>query len=72
MNYNRMESDLKFADIEQLGNQNPNLSFINVSGMESAAIANEIGRGTALWKYCLLLVLLFLGIETALLLFWKR
>ena len=71
MNYNRSESDLNFADAEQFKAQNPNLSVINVSGMESAAIAKEVGRGTALWKYCLVLVLLFLAFETGLLLWWK-
>jgi hypothetical protein len=71
MNYNRSESELAFADLEQIKNQNPNLSVINVAGMESAAIANEVGRGTDLWKYCLLLVLLFLALETALLRWWK-
>ena len=71
MNYNRSESDLDFSDAEQMKAQNPNLSVINVSGMESAAIAKEVGRGTALWKYCLLMVLLFLAFETGLLLWWK-
>jgi hypothetical protein len=71
MNYNRSESELAFADLEQIKSQIPNLSVINVAGMESITIASEVGRGTALWKYCLLLVLLFLALETALLRWWK-
>jgi hypothetical protein len=67
MNYNRSESELAFADLEQIKSQIPNLSVINVAGIESATIDSEVGRGTALWKYCLLLVLLFLALETALL-----
>jgi hypothetical protein len=72
LNYDRKESILDYTSKEALLQSNPNLTIINTTGMEAVAISKNLARGTPLWKYCLMLALLFLGVETALLVFWKK
>ncbi len=72
LNYDRKESILDYTSKETLLQSNPNLAIINTAGMEAVSISKDLARGTPLWKYCLLLALLFLGVETALLVFWKK
>lgn len=72
LNYDRKESILDYTSKEALLQSNPNLAIINTAGMQAVSISKDLARGTPLWKYCLLLALLFLGVETALLVFWKK
>jgi hypothetical protein len=73
LNFDRKESDMKFQNASQLKEQYPqgNVNVVNGANAEVASVVKELDRGTALWKWCLLLTLLFLGIEIALLRFWK-
>jgi len=73
LNFNRKESDMKFQNAEQLKNQytQANVKVVNGANAEVATVVKELDRGTALWKWCLVLTLIFLGIEIALLRFWK-
>lgn len=76
-NYNRSESDLKFLNTEELRNEAARfkLNFINIPEGNQEAVAgkfSEVNQGTRLWKYCIMLALLFLAIEIALLKFWKQ
>lgn len=73
LNYNRRESDLRFDNAEALKQMYnyPNVKIADGSKTEVAAIAQQLNTGTALWKWCLLLALLFLAAETALIRFWK-
>jgi hypothetical protein len=76
-NFNRDESDLKFFNIGELRQQAAkfNLSFINIPDGNPESIAanfSEINQGVRLWKYCIMLALLFLAFEIALLKFWKQ
>lgn len=74
LNFDRRESDLKFSAASDLKSKYPqgNVNIVNGANVEVAALVKELDRGIALWKWCLVLALLFLGIEIALLRFWKR
>ena len=73
LNFDRKESDLKFTDAAELKAKYnlPNVNVVNGANIEVAALVKELDRGTPLWKWCLMLTLLFLAIEVALLRFWK-
>lgn len=73
LNYNRKESDLNFATDQELKNAfaNFNFSLINNTDRNLSSMINEIQLGVVLWKYCIIFVLIFMGIETLLLKFWK-
>lgn len=68
LNYSRAESDLQFEDVSVLSGK---FDVISATGSEAAVLAQELGRGVALWKYAILLTLIFLAIEVFLLQFWK-
>lgn len=76
MNYNRAESSLDFFSETDLSTR------INASMFKSLNILNgnapsltksikEQSQGISLWKYCIILVLIFLGLEVVLLKFMK-
>jgi hypothetical protein len=73
LNFDRRESDLKFYNASQLKEKynTPNVNVVNGAGTEVMAVVKELNRGTALWKLCLILTIIFFGIETLLLRFWK-
>jgi hypothetical protein len=48
-----------------------NVSIVDGSTIEVTSLVRELDRGTALWKWCLALALLFLAIEVFLLRWWK-
>jgi hypothetical protein len=72
LNYNRSESYMQFYTEEQLQQKLNASSFKSLKIISSSSpnltktIAEE-SRGISLWKYCILLALLFLGLEIALL-----
>jgi hypothetical protein len=75
-NYNRNESRLDFYTPDQLAEMNDRYGLVNAglireSGRSFASIISDTSRGVSLWKWCIVLVLVFLGIETLLLKFWK-
>ena len=49
----------------------PNISVVDGSHAEVATVVKELDRGISLWKYCIMLALLFLAVEIALLRFWR-
>lgn len=72
-NYDRRESQMEFASKEALeavfGTE---LSLIDgTRATDFRQMIGERSRGTPLWKWCVLLVLFFLAVETALLRLWK-
>jgi hypothetical protein len=76
-NFNRDESDLRFEDAETLREMAakfglPSFSILDGNPEAISGKFSEINQGTRLWKYCIMLVLIFLVIETALLKFWKQ
>ncbi len=73
LNFDRKESDLKFFTTEELKNEYPqtNVQVVNGALADTANVVKELDRGTALWKWCIFLTLIFLATEIALLRFWK-
>lgn len=72
-NYDRKESYLAFYSSEELASLVGTQAAI-IEGNNGASFAEIIStqnQGTPLWKYCLLAVLFFLALETALLRLWK-
>ena len=75
-NFNRKESDLSCYTIDELKEQLSKNNFNNfnvlVTGAQSLKqTLSESGQGKKLWKFCIILALLFLAIEVLLLRFMK-
>ncbi|MEP7265638.1 MAG: BatA domain-containing protein [Bacteroidota bacterium] len=75
-NYNRAESNMRLMNEEQMelmmkDNHINNYSTINASVPDLTKKLKQLTDGVSLWKYCIVLVLLFLLVETLLLRFWK-
>ncbi len=72
-NYDRKESSLSFYNPEDLINILGDKVSV-IEGTNSNDFVETISsqnKGAALWKYCLILALLFLALETALVRLWK-
>ncbi|MEK6614658.1 MAG: hypothetical protein AABZ32_00875 [Bacteroidota bacterium] len=75
-NYNRKESDLSRYSSDELISlyEKANLntfSLIDIGDRNITKVLADISQGKKLWKWCILLVLIFLAAETALLRLWK-
>lgn len=75
-NYPREESHLYYVDenelnefIKQPGNNN--IQIIDSTVGEISKTIEQISQGSPLWKICIIIVLLFLGIEVLLLRLWR-
>ncbi len=72
-NYDRRESNLSLVNLEEIKNE----IGVDVNIIEETIQAgltdfiSQKDHGFRLWKYCIMLALLFLAIETILLRFWK-
>ena len=73
LNYDRRESDLQFFNATQLKEKynEKNVNVVNAANADVSSVVKELDRGTSLWKLCILLSLIFLGVEVVLLRFWK-
>jgi hypothetical protein len=76
-NFNRKESDLSTYPSSELENQMNlaglnNFQILESSAKEMGVLINEAALGKRLWKYCIIFALLFLGVETILLRFFKN
>jgi len=76
-NYNRKESALACytieeieADIKKSGKLK--MDALDLQGKEFKQAIMQISEGIRLWKWCILLALLFLAAEIALIRFWKK
>ena len=71
-NFDRKESDLKYFNRDELVNLGEQFNIINMAdnGILTAEIEQR-SQGTVLWRWCIILVILFLVIESLLLRFWK-
>ena len=76
-NYNRKESALACytieeieADIKKSGKLK--MDALDLQGKEFKQAIMQISEGIRLWKWCILLALLFLAAEIALVRFWKK
>lgn len=73
-NYNRHESKLEYADIDQISeklNNNVKIFDNKNKNYNFTKMINAKQRGVELWKWAIILALLFLAIEILLLRFWK-
>ena len=72
-NYDRIESNLQSLNGQELKAQYGTAANIldNTMNADLSSIIKEKDQGTTLWRWCLILALLFLAIETLLLRFWK-
>jgi len=72
-NYDRIESDVSYGDMDAIAAEiSPSAEIINQTATAdiSQVIQNK-KSGIQLWRWCLILALVFLLIETILLRFWK-
>lgn len=72
-NFNRKESDLQYysaQDLQYLVGDLAKVIAVNDNSVLTAQI-EERSQGIVLWRWCLILALLFLGAEVLLLRFWK-
>ena len=72
-NYDRRESDLSYFNLEEiaeLGGSKLNILEVN-NNSNLTAMIGERNQGIVLWKWCLILVLIFLALESLILRFWK-
>ena len=72
-NYDRKESDLSYANIDDLATGlGDHVSIISANSPEQLTAQIEAqSQGIQLWKWCIIFVLIFLLVETLLLRFWK-
>lgn len=72
-NFNRKESNLAILSSDEINNQATRIKAHVVSNADAdlSAVISEMNRGIALWKYCIMLALIFLAIEVLLLRFLK-
>lgn len=72
-NYDRTESDLRYftpQDLAERFGEEVSILEANDNAVLTARISQE-SQGTPLWRWCIILALVFLGVEVLLLRFWK-
>lgn len=73
-NFNRKESNLRVSSVENLEtlSNNTNINLLDASlKTDFSSYINEKDKGIILWKWCLILALIFLAIEVLLLRTWS-
>lgn len=72
-NFNRMESNLSLLNTDEIKVQAERIKAQIISNVDSdiSVLVSEMNRGIALWKYCIMLALLFIATEILLLRFLK-
>jgi hypothetical protein len=72
-NYDRKESYLSYFSLEELQKfASKNLNIIDANAKANfTQLVGERSQGISLWRWCVILALLFLAIEVLLLKFWK-
>lgn len=72
-NFDRRESDLSLADVEDIKDDVGENVNVIAEALQAGLtdFISQKDQGFRLWKYCIILALLFLALETLLLRFWK-
>ncbi len=71
-NFDRKESELAYYSQNDLGSLNESFNVIDDTARASLTpLIGERSQGIVLWRWCLILALIFLAVETLLLRFWK-
>ena len=76
-NFNRKESDLSIYSTDELTEMssrlgNSNINVIETEGKDLSHSIAQLNEGKRLWKYCIILVLVFLAIEILLIRFFRK
>ena len=76
LNYNKNESDLEIFNKNEInemitGTGSTNIQLLDTGQSNLTSLLEEINEGKRYWKTCIMLVLLFFGIEIILIKFWK-
>ncbi|MCH8318124.1 MAG: BatA and WFA domain-containing protein [Bacteroidetes bacterium] len=73
-NYDRTESDFSYMDNDEFEQEcaKKNIILIQSVAKNLAHVIEELERGVTLWKVCIILALIFFGVEIVLLRFWKN
>lgn len=75
INYPRSESNLESytrSELEEITSGRPNINVFDGNDEKLERKLSKQATGTELWKFCLILVLIFLLVESLLLRFWKK
>jgi len=75
INYPRSESNLASysrSELEEIVSGHPNIKVFDGNDEKLERKLAKQATGTELWKFCLILVLVFLFVESLLLRFWKK
>ena len=74
-NFDRKESDLRYntpSDLKNMLSTNKTISIIDTAGEANfAQVVKDRSRGVNLWRWCIILALIFLALEVLLLRYWK-
>ncbi len=73
-NFNRQESNLAYFSLADLKSQLTNAKMAIIEANNNTDITQTIGersRGVVLWRWCVILALIFLALEVLLLRLWK-
>ena len=73
-NFNRKESDLSFYNVNELKERFSDQVQFYVAEKQTqlAQLIKEKNQGVVLWRYCLILALIFLALEALIIRFWKN
>jgi hypothetical protein len=76
-NYNRQESDLRYFNADELKNRISTSGLNNISVIENISgnfteVLQELQKGRQLWKWCIVIALLFIITEAAIARFWRQ
>jgi hypothetical protein len=71
-NFSRRESELAYYNPTDLASLNTAFNIIeNTAAASLTPIIGERSQGIPLWRWCIIMALIFLGVEALLLRFWK-
>jgi hypothetical protein len=71
-NYDRRESDLTLANLDELPKNKMMKVWTDNEKTNFTQLIEETHQGKQLWKWCIILALMFIGIEILLIRFWKN
>ena len=73
-NFNRRESDLSFFGVNELKDQLGEQAQFYVAEKQTqlAQLIKEKNQGIVLWRFCLIMTLIFLALEALIIRFWKN
>ncbi|MEP6795161.1 MAG: hypothetical protein ABJB16_12595, partial [Saprospiraceae bacterium] len=71
-NYDRRESDLALTNVEELAKNKMLKVWSDEEKTDFTQLIEETRQGKQLWKWCIILSLIFIGMEIGLIRLWKN